>query len=412
MKELQRLGADVKSTSDELVAKLVHLQITTLQRLRCEIFEAARSAHLVSQDDVIVQRQKRAIGPSLQSKLATDIATIVYHLRNRKSLPRTLLRNGKRSKQRYEQLKCQLSNKLSKDVNNTNKSVMKIPDRNTGITKQPKVVRNNNNTMAMVDENNHENENSGKKSEGSYCESAFHTRNETNTPKRAVDGATSMASIVGGGGVYNTPDVAAQSMHVAAHTDDTTIMQNCGTGSSVVTQSTAGFTACDLSVYNTMDETNDTTHKTPIVATDNSQASVGNNFQTIGLDLLPNQTATDVPPLSVVMREISQLKENLSQLHHEVQTFKIQGHVPQEETTLIYVKLSDQPSMRVNKTLLSSILHIPYLSNFCVRLAQYHVKLRSHLYIICIKFFKPAKGIMEYLYVNGTLTSHHLHHMY
>ena len=110
----------------------------------------------------------------------------------------------------------------------------------------------NNNTMAMVDEKNHENDISGKKSEGSYCESAFHIHYETNTPKRAVDEATSMASIVGGGRVYNTPDGAAQNRHVAAHTDDTTIMQNCGTGGSVVTQSTAGLTACDFSMYNTL----------------------------------------------------------------------------------------------------------------------------------------------------------------
>ena len=106
MEELRRFGADAECTSDELISKLVHLQISTLQHLRCEIFEEAKSAQLVGQSDIFVQRQKRA---SIQTKLATDIATIVYNLRNRKYLPRTLLRNGKRSKERYDQLKSKLS---------------------------------------------------------------------------------------------------------------------------------------------------------------------------------------------------------------------------------------------------------------------------------------------------------------
>ena len=125
MEELRQLGV-YECTSKELVARLLPLQISSLQRLRCSLFEDAKSANLVGHDDVIVQRQKRAIGPS---KLPTDIATLVYHLRNKEYLPRTLLRNGKSSKQRYEQLKCQLLTKgegMKKPAKKgTNKSGMK-----------------------------------------------------------------------------------------------------------------------------------------------------------------------------------------------------------------------------------------------------------------------------------------------
>lgn len=64
----------------------------------------------------------------------------------------------------------------------------------------------------MVNEKTHENEISDKESEGtcSYCEPAYIIHNETKTPKRALNRATSMDSTVGGGGVYNTPNVVSQ----------------------------------------------------------------------------------------------------------------------------------------------------------------------------------------------------------
>ena len=93
----------MESASSELVTKLITLPISRLQQLRHDLFEDARTARLIHQHDVIVQRQKRANGPRIEQKLAVDIATLIYHLRNETSLPRTLLRNGKRSKLMYEQ---------------------------------------------------------------------------------------------------------------------------------------------------------------------------------------------------------------------------------------------------------------------------------------------------------------------
>ena len=86
MEELRQLGV-YECTSKELVARLLPLQISSLQRLRCSLFEDAKSANLVGHDDIIVQRQKIAIGPSIETKLATDVATLVYHLRNKEYLP-------------------------------------------------------------------------------------------------------------------------------------------------------------------------------------------------------------------------------------------------------------------------------------------------------------------------------------
>ena len=113
MEELREFGADGECTSSEPVAKLQYepvaklkyFHISTPQRIRSKLFQEAQCAGLVNQKDIIVQRRKKAAGPCLELKLVLDVATLVYHLRNRKILPRTILRNGKRSKQKYKKLR-------------------------------------------------------------------------------------------------------------------------------------------------------------------------------------------------------------------------------------------------------------------------------------------------------------------
>ena len=59
-------------------------------------------------------------------KLAKDIAALVYHLRNEKSLPHTLLRNGKRSKQMYMQSRDQVKVQQQYTINLINNYFSKL----------------------------------------------------------------------------------------------------------------------------------------------------------------------------------------------------------------------------------------------------------------------------------------------
>ena len=65
--------------------------------MRVKLFETAREKGLAHPKDILVKRLKRAIGPSLGTKYAIDIADLCYALRNEQLVPRTLLKNGKRS---------------------------------------------------------------------------------------------------------------------------------------------------------------------------------------------------------------------------------------------------------------------------------------------------------------------------
>ena len=68
-----------------------------LRTLRMDLFASAKASGLVHPKDILVKCLKRAIGPSLADKYATDISDLCYALRNKELIPRTLLKNGKRS---------------------------------------------------------------------------------------------------------------------------------------------------------------------------------------------------------------------------------------------------------------------------------------------------------------------------
>ena len=68
-----------------------------LRSLRAELFSSAKLTGLVHPGDTLVRRLKRAVGPSLAVKYATDIAELCYALKHQQPVSRTLLKNGKRS---------------------------------------------------------------------------------------------------------------------------------------------------------------------------------------------------------------------------------------------------------------------------------------------------------------------------
>ena len=76
------------------------LQLCTeddLRGMRVKLFETALDNGSAHPKDILVKRLKRAVGPTLATKYPADIADLCYAIRNEQLVPRTLLKNGKRS---------------------------------------------------------------------------------------------------------------------------------------------------------------------------------------------------------------------------------------------------------------------------------------------------------------------------
>ena len=91
-----------------------------LRSLRTELFSSAKLTGLVHPGDTLVRRLKRAVGPSLVVKYATDIAELCYALKHQQPVSRTLLKNGKRSATTF--LASRLRNSSITSASNTTAS--------------------------------------------------------------------------------------------------------------------------------------------------------------------------------------------------------------------------------------------------------------------------------------------------
>ena len=99
MEALIRAGVNLELSKDDLVSSLMlsHSE-EQLVHLREEMFDIAKSTSLVHPRDILVRRLKRAVGPPVFIvKYAKDIAELCYALKHQQLVPRTLLKNGKRS---------------------------------------------------------------------------------------------------------------------------------------------------------------------------------------------------------------------------------------------------------------------------------------------------------------------------
>lgn len=102
MDALHRAQVNLELPREQLSSSLQHsYSEAQLADVRVCLFEEAKGTGLVNRNDVLVRRLKRAIGPSLSKKYADNVADIVYYVKNYQSLPRILLRNGKRSTAAY-----------------------------------------------------------------------------------------------------------------------------------------------------------------------------------------------------------------------------------------------------------------------------------------------------------------------
>ena len=89
--------------TDLNAAEFEHCFIRTLStdaisNVRNALFVGAKEANLVSLGDALVQRRKTNGGKSVMQKHASDIWQLVCSIKSKTSVPRTLLKNGKRSK--------------------------------------------------------------------------------------------------------------------------------------------------------------------------------------------------------------------------------------------------------------------------------------------------------------------------
>ena len=83
----------------ELERCLTHrLPADTIVTIRDALFTEAKEANLTSEGDFLVQRRKTNGGRSVRQKLVSDIQQLVCSIKSRAVVPRTFLKNGKRSK--------------------------------------------------------------------------------------------------------------------------------------------------------------------------------------------------------------------------------------------------------------------------------------------------------------------------
>ena len=69
-----------------------------ISSIRNELFLEAKEAGLATAGDALVTRRKTNGGRTVKGKHASDVCLLVSSIKNKTTIPRTLLRNGKRSK--------------------------------------------------------------------------------------------------------------------------------------------------------------------------------------------------------------------------------------------------------------------------------------------------------------------------
>ena len=101
--EMNNLPSDVHPDlpRNEFIQKLINLSAAELHRLRLDLFNEADNVYSLVLPELsnvpLVTRKDTAIKPI--PKLSEDVWTIVSSIRNNALIPRTLFRNGKRSKE-------------------------------------------------------------------------------------------------------------------------------------------------------------------------------------------------------------------------------------------------------------------------------------------------------------------------
>ena len=93
MDRIRGVGIDLNAPTREYLPVLVS---QPLENLRVELFRSASLSGLATDGDALVSRRDTRKSP-LRHKLADDITTLLHCLKNNSKVPRSLLKNGKRS---------------------------------------------------------------------------------------------------------------------------------------------------------------------------------------------------------------------------------------------------------------------------------------------------------------------------
>lgn len=115
MDRLQELGIDYNAPTSEYLPVLSSFPIHSLLSLREELFQSATSRGQTTEGDILVSRRDTR-RTSLSHKLAEDTIALMICLKNNTPVPRSLLKNGKRSKdylQHSRQSQTELSSQLT-----------------------------------------------------------------------------------------------------------------------------------------------------------------------------------------------------------------------------------------------------------------------------------------------------------
>ena len=112
MEALSRLGVSGELSKDEFVRQLSCLRQEQVEDLRSELFGEAGLAD--SGDDTLVGRRKVIGGKTMKMKYMDDVWILVGAIKRCEYVPRTLLKNGKRSKAEWMR-----SQEITREVRST-----------------------------------------------------------------------------------------------------------------------------------------------------------------------------------------------------------------------------------------------------------------------------------------------------
>ena len=102
MDRLQELGIDYNAPTSEYLPVLSSFPVHTLLSLKDELFQSAASRGQTTERYILVSRRDTR-RTSLSLKLAEDTIALTICLKNNMSVPRSLLKNGKRRKDYLQQ---------------------------------------------------------------------------------------------------------------------------------------------------------------------------------------------------------------------------------------------------------------------------------------------------------------------
>ena len=106
--KLAELGLSSGTSREEFVGTLRRVPIPSLYQLRLDLFVKASECDLCDPRDILVGRKNTA-AKSLDLKLSEDVWSLLTSIENKLPLPRILLKNGKRSKDKLEECRSSVA---------------------------------------------------------------------------------------------------------------------------------------------------------------------------------------------------------------------------------------------------------------------------------------------------------------